>query len=109
MQPVSHDATTALLRALTRRFGAPGGAELAVDELRSRAWASVTFTGARHEIGLRIEGESAWEAAGAFLDGLEAAEFALRGHLLADIEVVSQAREPGRVRIALEALTVEEG
>ena len=106
MKPLN-DATTAFLRAVRvtlRTF------DLTVEEIRSRSWASATFTGARHELSFRIEGEGAGAAADAFLATLSAAEFDLRGHILADIALVAEERsESGdRVRISLEALSVED-
>jgi hypothetical protein len=80
-----------------------------VEELRSRGWASATFAGARHELRFTVEGEGAEEAAKNFLAGLEAAEFELPGHIVADIALRSEERRPGFARIALEALTVEDG
>lgn len=110
MQPLSGDATSALLRALGRRVGK--GVAFRAEEIVSRPWASATFTGARHEISFRLEGEQAESAASAFAEGLQAAEFALRGHILADILIVD--REPAvetaggtSVRLRIEALTVE--
>jgi hypothetical protein len=105
MQPLTQDATTALLRATLNflDFGA------VFEEIRSRSWASLTFTGARHEIALRLEGEGADEAADRFCANLGAAEFDLKGHLLADIALVKrEAAREGGVRIRLEALTVED-
>jgi hypothetical protein len=107
MHPRVTDSATALIRAVRARF-ALQGVDFAIEELRSRSWASVTFAGARHELAFRVEGERAEDAAGCFLGGLDAAEFSLRGHMLADIALVSEERRPDRVRIALEALTVEE-
>lgn len=104
--PVS-DATAALVSAIRAAFGSLAGA-VVVEEIRSRAWASVTFRGARHELRLRLEGAGADAAATRFLDGLEAKEFVLPGHILADIGRISIQRLPGSVRIALEALTVED-
>ena len=48
-------------------------------------------------------------AADAFLKDLGAAEFSLRGHILADIALVSDERpdDASSVTISLEALTVE--
>ena len=105
------DATSALLRAVTRNIGNFRG--LFYEEIVSRAWASVTFTGARHRIVLRLEGEGAEGAAAAFVDTLEAAEFDLGGHIVADIALVSSERltcpnGAPLVRIGLEALTVED-
>ncbi|TMJ17275.1 MAG: hypothetical protein E6G94_01940 [Alphaproteobacteria bacterium] len=100
------DATTELLRAL--RGQVEGRAEFVLEKVTSRRWASITFTGARHEVRFRIEGDEAGEVAGRFVAGAAAAEFAMRGHLLADLAVVAEERVPGGVRIALEALTVED-
>ena len=101
-----NDSTSSLLRAIraavTDRIG------LTIEEIRSRAWASVTFSGARHELVLRLEGAEADTVADAFLARLDVAEFAIRGHIMADIALVWQERRPGCARIALEALTVEE-
>lgn len=106
MKPMN-DATTALLRALTPSFA---GFQLMVEEVRSRSWASATFMGARHELSLRITGDDAGKAVDDFLTNLDTAEFKLRGHVLADIALVSDERPDHRqwVRLSLEALTVED-
>lgn len=100
-----NDAATAFLRAVQASLARFPG--FVLEEIRSRAWASVTFAGCRHELSFRLEGEGAEEAAAALLAGLDAREFPMRGHLLADIAVVSQERRPGLARVRLEALTVE--
>ncbi|HEX8667963.1 MAG TPA: hypothetical protein VF727_06280 [Allosphingosinicella sp.] len=107
MQPLINDATTALLRAIRSAFENFGG--FALEEIRSRSWASITFSGARHELAFRLEGEGAELAAERFLARLNAAEFRLRGHLLADIAVLQEERRRDWARIRLEALTVEDG
>lgn len=101
MSQLRPDAATALLHALANRLGS---APYCVEELSCRNWASVTFTGTRHKLTLRV----AAEAAGPFLDGIEEAEFRLPGHIVADIALVSCTPEAGGMRIALEALTVED-
>lgn len=98
------DATSALLRALGDRLDHP----FELDEIESRGWASVTFTGARHTLSLRLRGDGAEASADVFLDGLEAAEFSLRGHILADIVLVARESAIDGVCIRLEALTVED-
>ncbi len=107
MQPLTTDATTALLRAISANllnFDA-----ILFEDIRSRTWASVTFTGARHEICLRLDGPGAEAAADLFLATLDTAEFRLRGHILADIALVGREAGPeGGVRIRIEALTVED-
>ena len=102
------DAATELVRALLR---CANFANFTLEDLRTHAWASATFTGARHALSFRLEGEDAEAEADGFIDGLEEREFDLRGHVLADLALVSQSRTSGpggpRVQIALEALTVE--
>ena len=101
-----NDATTAFLRSICATFAT---FRMTIEEIRSRSWASATFAGARHELTFRIEGEGAGAAADRFLENLEAAEFELRGHILADIALVAEERiDGGWVRISLEALTVED-
>jgi hypothetical protein len=106
MQALTEDASAALVRALRARF--VGLADFFLEEMRSRSWASATFAGARHELAFRLEGAGAEAAAADFLATLEAAEFDLRGHVLADIALVSEERSAGRATIRLEALTVED-
>jgi hypothetical protein len=100
-----NDATTAFLRALSVNFV---NFRMTIEEIRSRCWASVTFTGARHELTFRVEGEGVAAVVDRFLDNLEAAEFDLRGHILADIALVAQERGEDWIRISLEGLTVED-
>ena len=106
MQGSVNDATGALLRALAPALGGHGS--VSIEEVHSRSWASVTFSGTRHDVALRLDGEGAEAAAERFLGGLEAAEIPLDGHVLADISLVSQERRPGFVRLRLEALTVRD-
>jgi hypothetical protein len=100
------DAATAFLRAIRVTFVNFAG--FVLEEIHSRRWASVTFQGARHELVFRLEGGGAEEAAERFLSALDARNFELRGHLLADVSLVAQERRPGFARIRLDALTVEE-
>lgn len=104
---MSVDATSALLRALRDKLAC--AERIGFEEIVSRSWASATFLGARHEIVLTLDGEGAGEAADSFVEGLSEKEFALRGHILADIVLVSDSRASGHARIVLEALTVEDG
>lgn len=105
MKPVANDATTALLRALRASF-----VNFAVifEEIRSRAWASATFVGARHEIEFLVTGVNAGAAAERFRTDLDAREFVLRGHVLADIALRSAEPVEDGVRLRVEALTVED-
>ncbi len=104
---MSSDPGKALIRAISESFANFGGA-CAIEELVSRSWASITFTGARHLLCLRVDGDGAEAAADAFLTDLDEREFDLCGHILADIALVSQeSAEDGAIRLRLEALTVE--
>jgi hypothetical protein len=100
------DSASAFLQSI--RVQVVHFAGFVVEEIRTRRWASVTFQGARHELAFRLEGEGAEEAAGRFLSGLDARNFVLRGHLVADVSLVAEERRPGFARIRLDALTVEE-
>ncbi len=101
------DATSALLGGLAAAFP---DHRLTVEDVRSRSWASATFAGARHEVCMRVDGEGAAEATDRFLANLSDAEFDLRGHIVADIALVSDERRDGEdaVTLTIEALTVEE-
>lgn len=109
MRRVIEDAATEFLRALCFHFVHFEGA-FRVDELSSRSWASVTFSGARHRVAFSLEGVGAGAAADAFLNGMEEADFDLRGHILADIALLAEERDASgeRVQLRVEALTVED-
>ncbi len=97
-----------LKRALRSCF-ATLGAPVTFEPVASRPWASITFSGERHRLSLCLPGPGAQAAVDAFLDGLEDREFALRGHILADIEATGVERDTeGQIRLTLEALTVED-
>ena len=102
------DAGDQLVRALRAGFAALG-VETCIEERTSRDWASITFSGARHRLKLRLEGDKAGAAADALLADLTEARFALRGHMLVDLAVLLDERDESgeRVRLVLEALTVE--
>ena len=105
---MSPDAGPELKRAI-RAWFTTLGAPLTFVALTSRPWASITFSGERHRLTLCLPGPGAEAAADAFLDGLGEREFALRGHILADIEAAAVEHESdGQVRLTLEALTVED-
>lgn len=67
-----------LAAALIARL--PAGTTL-IDQQRT-PWASATFVGTRHNLRLSCPDDAALAA---FTDGIADADFALRGHLLADI------------------------
>jgi hypothetical protein len=102
------DAGRELERALRADLAGFAGS-VGVD-IVSRPWASITFSGASHRLVLRLAGPGARAAAKGFLCALGDRDFALRGHVLADIAATDFMRDDGddHVRLTLEALTVEE-
>ena len=78
-------------------------------ELTSVEWRSLTFVGERHQLTLRIAGADAGEIASRITTGLGDAEFAICGHVVADIacEGRPQPETDGSVTLRIEALTIE--
>jgi hypothetical protein len=100
-------AAAALMRALLARGGIPREKILLTD-IRSVDWQSLTIVGERHEIAIRIPGPFAAALAASLCDDLAEAEFAIPGHIVADILVADgPARSAdGSVSLSIEALTV---
>lgn len=102
-------AAAGLLRALIARAGVDRN-RILLSDFRSADWNSLTLTGERHEIALRIPGPGAASVAAMLVDGLEDAEFNIPGQIVADIAL---ARPPagqtdGAILVDIEALTVTE-
>ena len=78
-------------------------------EVESRGWASALFEGGQHRLTIRLDGPGAAAAADAFLEGIAEREFALDGHILADIVPVRDSRDADglNVSLTLDALTVQ--
>ena len=93
------DATTLLERRL-RIAAEAAGVAIAITASDATPWASATFNGARHRLTLAGEGApfARWVA------GLLEADLPLRGHLVADIAVVTRTEDA----VVVEVLTVEE-
>lgn len=100
-------AAAALYRALVTRAGSQRE-QVLMTSIRSVDWHSLTLSGERHEIDLRLAGSGASAAAEALCNGLEEAEFAIPGHFVADIAQCGPPRQAadGSVEISLEALTI---
>ncbi len=64
----------------------------------------MTFTGARHWVRMML----ADAAADALAEGLEEHEFAIPGHLVADVVVASRHDAGAMATLEIEALTIEE-
>ena len=98
-----------LLRALLARAGVDRN-RILLSSFQSTDWNSLTFAGERHEIALRIPGPGAASVAALLVEGLEDADFAIPGQIVADIAL---ARPPvdqadGAIMLDIEALTVAE-
>lgn len=102
-------AAAALLRELLGRAGADRN-RILLTGVQSVDWQSLTFTGERHRISLRIPGPGAEELACRMTAGLEDAEFHIRGHVVADILLAGspECDGDGSVSVELEALTIAE-
>lgn len=98
------DAATLLERALLAESVRLGCGATLVESTLER-WSSATFTGARHRLTLRAPRSDVLDA---WIVGLPDADFALRGHLVADLSVTCVHRHDGQVSATLEALTVEQ-
>lgn len=98
------DAGVLLERALPRH-AAQRGIDLSIVSASWTRWASATFAGARHALLLTATPSSALDA---WIADLPEAEFALRGHLVADLTVESRTRIGDRVELNIGVLTVEE-
>ena len=102
-------ASAGLLRALLERAGTERH-RILLSEIRSVDWQSLTLAGERHTIQLRISGPGAELIVSRFVAGIEEAEFAIPGQILADIALTDrlQRAPDGSVILELEALTVVE-
>ena len=100
-------AAAALLRAVLARAGVPRDRILLTD-IRSVDWQSLTMIGERHELALRIPGPLAAGIAERLCAGLEDAEFAIPGQIVADIAIAEgpTTSSDGAVCLAIEALTI---
>lgn len=102
-------STTDRLRTALAALGEHRGQVLTHSE---RAWASITFAGARHSFAILFSGDDAVAAGERFVAALPDHEFAIPGQLVADASVVSvdQAALPQpRMVVELELLLLEDG
>jgi hypothetical protein len=95
------DPSRQLIEAILRHFGRD---KFALVRSRHSPWASITFSGARHEV--TIEQVAPNGCIQGKLDAISEAIFTLSGHLLADITARLDPTGPA-MRIMVEALTVE--
>ena len=100
-------AASALLRAILARSRASRDRILLTD-LQTIDWRSLTFTGERHQIRLRVTGAGARAIVERMCAGLEDAEFSIPGVIVADIGVLGSPVRAldGSVSVTIEALTI---
>ena len=79
------DPANRLLGALHALAGGQG----IVLRHEERAWASITFSGARHTVTLRFDGDAAVAAGEQFIAALPDHEFAIPQRLVADAAIVA--------------------
>jgi hypothetical protein len=96
------------MRALMARANVPRNRILLTDA-KSIDWRSLTFAGERHLFDLRITGPDSQSVVERMCDGLEDAEFAIPGVIVADIRATTPSRSlDGSTNLRIEALTIEE-
>lgn len=101
-------AARGLLRALLARAQVKRD-RILLTHVHSTDWQSLTLVGERHEIHFSIPGPDAAAIAGMMSDGIEDAEFAISGQIVADIAVGGVlAASDGSLDVIIEALTVVE-
>jgi hypothetical protein len=102
-------AAAALLRLLTARAGVARDRILLTDA-HSIDWRSLTFTGERHQLSLRIPGPESRDVVRRMCAGLEDAEFSIPGLVVADIGVVGLPvhASAGSTELTIEALTISD-
>jgi hypothetical protein len=83
------------------------GEDCTVPDSGLTPWASATFIGARHAITLLLEGEDSGVRAQALAAILPESDFAIPGHIVADLSVDGIAPDPQGARLTLSILTIE--
>ena len=108
MRPPMSPAATGLLRSLIARAGIERD-KILLTSFESSDWHSLTFSGERHEISLRLIGPDAGAGAQRLLANIGEAEWRIPGSIVADIGLDGQREEEdGSVALQLEALTILE-
>jgi len=108
MKPPLSVAAAGLLRALLARTGVDRD-RILICGWTSVDWQSLTFVGERHEAVFRVTGPGASRLVAMIVDGLEEAEFAIPGQIVADIAASAPVPQAdGSILLTIEALTVGE-
>ena len=102
-------AASALLRALIGRAGVSRDRILLSDS-QSVDWRSLTLTGERHQLRLRVARPDSRAIVDRMCEGLEDAEFSIPGIIVADIALAETPKFAldGSTSLIIEALTISE-
>lgn len=98
------DPVKAITRHIRERCG--GLADLSVERGDSDHWQSLLFDGGLHHIALRLDGDHIEEAISVLRREIDTPDFAIPGHLLADLSITAIDRNPSYAVIKIEALTI---
>lgn len=107
MRPHCDRAQAAILRSVAG-IAAPLGARVVIEELRARDWASLTLTGMRHELDIRLDGPGSAAALAAVANRLPGEPIAISGQILAEILVESGTADDDGVALTLCALVIND-
>lgn len=106
IKPVMSPAAAGVLRALMVRSVIDRNRILLTD-VTSTDWQSLTFSGERHCLGLRIGAPNSAEVADRLCEGLEDEEFSLAGAIVVDVAVEERVHNAdGTTELTIGALTV---
>lgn len=99
-------AAATLLRSIMSRAGLDRN-RMTLGNFHSVDWQSLTFTGERHELSVRLPGPDAIATAARLRDGIADGEWPLDGHVVVDILITGeQIEDDGSILVSLEALTL---
>jgi hypothetical protein len=107
MRPQCDRAQAAILRTVSA-LATPLGARLVIEELRSRDWASLTLTGARHELDVRLDGVGAGAALALLQEQLPQASITMPGRILAELVVEPGTADDDGIAMTICALVIDE-
>lgn len=100
-------AQAAILRAVAA-IAAPFGARVVIEELRARDWASLTLTGTRHELDVRLDGVGAAAALAAVGERLPSEAINVAGQILAEAVVEPGTADDEGVAMTICALVIND-
>ncbi len=110
MRPQTDRAQAAILRAVAA-IAAPFGARVVIEELRARDWASLTLTGTRHELDVRLDGVGAAAALAALAalgERLAHETISIAGQILAEAVVEPGTADDEGVAMTICALVIND-